>query len=300
VTLAATVTPHRYLSEALVHADVRRLLASATRRETEHPGGRVVWHEWGRGPALVLLHGGFGSWLHWVRNIDALSARFRVLAADLPGLGESDPVPADPPDAAAVAAPLVAGVRELLPPGESFDLACFSLGTVIGGQVAVALPDRVRQVALLGPSGLGEYWRNITGELARRRPDMAREELRATVRQNLRESMIAGEDAIDDLAIDVHADLLRQKRRLVGMPLSKSSALIDALPRLEARLTIFWGERDGYAAPDVPTVAARLRARLPGLRTEIIAGAGHWIPYEAAGEVNARLAALFSKMEKVA
>lgn len=300
MTAAVAHAPHRYLAEALAHEDVRRLLAGARRHETSHADGRVVWHEWGRGPALVLLHGGFGAWPHWVRNVDALAARFRVLAADLPGLGESDPVAQDPPTAADVAAPLVDGLRALLPPSEPLRLACFSLGAVVGGQVAAAFGARLARVAMLGPSGLGEYWRNITTGLARRRPDMTRDERRATIRQNLRESMIAAEAAIDDLAIDVHTDLVRQKRRLVGMPLSMSSALADVLPALAPRLTILWGEHDGYVAPDVPTVAALLRERLPGLRTEVVPGAGHWVAYEAAGAVNARLAELFSTTEDAA
>jgi len=49
----------------------------------------MVWHEWGEGPTVVLLHGGYGSWTHWIRNIDALAAEHRVIAADLPGLGDS-------------------------------------------------------------------------------------------------------------------------------------------------------------------------------------------------------------------
>lgn len=297
---AAALAPHRYLAESLAHAPLRDLLERARRHETAHPGGRVAWHEWGRGPSLVLLHGGFGAWPHWIRNIDALATHFRVLAADLPGLGESDPVVQDPPTAAEVAAPLVDGLRALLGPAEPLRLACFSLGAVVGGQVAAAFGPRLERVAMLGPSGLGPYWQNITQGLARRRPDMTREERRETIRQNLRESMIAREAAIDDLAIDVHTDLVRQKRRLVGMPLSMSPALVDVLPALAPKLTILWGEHDGYVAPDVPTVAAQLRERLAGLRTEVVAGAGHWVAYEAADTVNARLIELFSTTENAA
>src|SRR5262249_13208819 len=43
----------------------------------------------GRGPDLVLFHGGMGSWRHWTRNIDALAARFTVHALDHPSYGDS-------------------------------------------------------------------------------------------------------------------------------------------------------------------------------------------------------------------
>ena len=58
--------------------------------------GPMVWHEWGRecldqgASTLVLLHGGSGSWMHWIRNIAPLVADgFHVLAVDLPGFGDS-------------------------------------------------------------------------------------------------------------------------------------------------------------------------------------------------------------------
>ena len=47
---------------------------------TTHAGCQVRWHEWcerregdgeREGIPLVALHGGHGSWLHWLRNIDA-------------------------------------------------------------------------------------------------------------------------------------------------------------------------------------------------------------------------------------
>ena len=51
----------------------------------------INFAEAGSGPLIVLCHGGAGSHTHWTRNIDALSAHFRVRALDLPGYGESDP-----------------------------------------------------------------------------------------------------------------------------------------------------------------------------------------------------------------
>jgi 2-hydroxy-6-oxonona-2,4-dienedioate hydrolase len=56
---------------------------------------------------------GSGSWTHWVRNIQPLVAAGRqVIAADLPGFGDS----ASPPsggDADALVAPLAEGLERL-------------------------------------------------------------------------------------------------------------------------------------------------------------------------------------------
>jgi len=50
--------------------------------------GHIVWRCWGEGTPLVLLHGGTGSWLHWIRNVEALSCDMMVVVPDLPGSGE--------------------------------------------------------------------------------------------------------------------------------------------------------------------------------------------------------------------
>lgn len=48
----------------------------------------------GQGPLLVLLHGGIQSGgLVWWRVLAGLLERYRVVVPDLPGLGQSDPVP---------------------------------------------------------------------------------------------------------------------------------------------------------------------------------------------------------------
>ena len=82
--------------EILTLDDVERLRAWAQRVETPCGEGAMVWHAWGDPAAapVVLLHGGAGSWTHWVRNITPLvAAGRRVWVPDLPGFGDSAPPP---------------------------------------------------------------------------------------------------------------------------------------------------------------------------------------------------------------
>jgi pimeloyl-ACP methyl ester carboxylesterase len=63
-------------------------------------GARVVadgvetrYHSAGDGPPLVLLHGsgpGVSSWSNWGASIPALAQRFRVVAIDMVGFGETE------------------------------------------------------------------------------------------------------------------------------------------------------------------------------------------------------------------
>ena len=52
--------------------------------------GKVCWRSWGKGTPLVLLHGGYGSWRHWIKQAIPFSKNFNVLIPDMPGFGESD------------------------------------------------------------------------------------------------------------------------------------------------------------------------------------------------------------------
>src|SRR5262249_7743220 len=47
----------------------------------------------GAGDAMVLLHGWPATWWVWRKVMPTLAARYRVMAVDLPGLGESEPSP---------------------------------------------------------------------------------------------------------------------------------------------------------------------------------------------------------------
>ena len=57
----------------------------------------MVWRIWGpevpERPPLVLLHGGFGAWNHWVRNIPVWEKEYQLVVADLPGCGDSASLP---------------------------------------------------------------------------------------------------------------------------------------------------------------------------------------------------------------
>ncbi len=130
-------------------AIVEEIGAAANRVETPCGDGAMVWRIWGKGPAVVLLHGGYGSWTHWIRNIRPLSECFTVIAPDLPGLGESA-TPPEPHTAEGLAAIVVQGLAIVLPRQQRLHLAGFSFGGVLGGHVAAQLGERVRAFTVVG------------------------------------------------------------------------------------------------------------------------------------------------------
>src|SRR5882672_9184523 len=57
-------------------------------------GTRIAYRRAGKGPPLVLLHGGPSDSREWRHQLDGLADEFAVVAWDMPGCGQS----ADPPE----------------------------------------------------------------------------------------------------------------------------------------------------------------------------------------------------------
>src|SRR5690242_20537433 len=167
---------------------VERALAGSAVRETPCGAGSMVWRIWGDGPPVVLLHGGDGSWRHWIRTIPGLASRYRVHAPDTPGLGDSA-MPPEPYTLESIAAILASGLDEVIPPPLPIDLVGFSFGGILAGHLAALHGARIASVTLVGPGGLGLRRGPVT--LEKMRPEMSLEQRAAIQRANLAELMIA-------------------------------------------------------------------------------------------------------------
>ena len=269
---------------------VRRLEAEARHAESPCGDGGMVWRSWGDGPALVLLHGGAGSWQHWVRTVPAFSRTRRVLAPDLPGLGESADPPA-PPDMATIGAIVAAGIDGLLGPRAFYDLVGFSFGASVGGHVALLHGERVRSLTLVGAGGLV---RPRTPMVLERVRDKTGDALAQAHRENLHRIMIADPARIDALAIAIQ-DWNARHARLDSPALIGKRPLALSLPQLRVPVNAIWGERDQLAYYTLPDRIAALRALCPALALRIILAAGHWVAYELADAFNAELAEMLRR-----
>ena len=278
-----TIDPAAVVADIESRAEVHRTPCGA---------GSMVWHSWGRGAPLALLHGGYGSWTHWIRNVEFLARCYRVLVPDLPGLGDSD-TPPEPDRPEKIAEIVASGLRSLMTASETADIAGFSFGGLIGGLVAEQLGAQARRLVLVGSGGLGirrgapielVTWRDLPGEAARRAAHL----------ENLAILMIADRANIDDLA--VHLQVRNAERaQLRSRVLSRVPALPTAIPRMSARLQGIWGERDITAQGVLDDVRHRLQSLQPGAGFTVIPRAGHWVQYEAAEAFNATLRRLLDQ-----
>jgi pimeloyl-ACP methyl ester carboxylesterase len=276
-------------------APVRELNAQAQRTETPCGDGIMVWRSWGNGPPLVLLHGGAGAWNHWVHTVPAFSGTYRVVAPDLPGLGESADAP-QPPTIANIAEIVARGIDQLLGAQASYDLVGFSFGASVGGHVSVLHGARVRSLTLLGAGGLVRPHTPMTHERVRDKTGEARVQAHRT---NLERTIIADPAKIDALALAIQ-EWNVSHTRLDSPALIRLRPLAESLPQLRIPVNAIWGERDQIAYYRLEDRVAALRALYPSVELRVIPLAGHWAAYEAPNAFNTTLAELLKRTSRAA
>jgi pimeloyl-ACP methyl ester carboxylesterase len=261
-------------------------LADGRRWLTPCGGGQMVWHEWGAPdhPVVVLVHGGSGSWTHWLRNIASLrDAGWRVLVPDLPGFGVSY-WPEDCVDTHQMPPYLNQGLRQLAPRGQ-VRVVGFSFGGMTSALWLKEFPQDAKQLILVGAPGMGikvpervplKGWRHLQTDAQRD----------AIHRHNLMALMLQHPASLDSMTLDLHrANVQRDRmtrRRLSGTPI-----VADALPHLQMPVSAIYGEHDAlysYRMPEVKTLMAQLTPHWDGWHT--VPGSGHWVQYEAAQAFN--------------
>ena len=268
------------------------LEAQSTVLRTPCGAGSMVWRIWGEGEPLILLHGGFGSWNHWVRNIEPLAERYRVIAADMPGQGDSDD-PDHPYDADSLAAIVSAGVRRVTHEGERLRFVCFSFGSIIGGLVAAGLGDRVESFTGVGAAGLGER-SPVTQQMVRIEPHMDAAEQAAIRRNNLKILMFSDDANIDPMAEHIQETNMA-RNRIRSRPISLTDRLSRTFPLIQGRINLIWGDHDVTAVGFFEPRHAHLRSIQPEAGVEMLDGVGHWVQYEDAERFNPTLLNLLSR-----
>ncbi len=275
--------------------DLHLALKGAQRVQTRLDGVTTVWHVWGgpAQPAVVLLHGGSGSWTHWVRNIAPLrDAGWRVLVPDLPGFGDSD-LPPGCTDAPQLPVHLHAGLQQLAPQGP-VQIVGFSFGGMTGALWLADHPEDAQTLVLVGAPGLGltvperirlKGWRHL--------PTV--DQQNAVHRHNLMALMFEHRESIDPLALALHAANVARDR-MPRRRLSATPVVAEVLPSIRARVSAIYGEHDAMYRERLTEVRDALPqwARNWG-QWHTVAGAGHWVQYEAADAFNPQLLAILAQ-----
>ena len=146
------------------------------------PASRVGSRIEGRGPPIVLLHSSMSSKSQWRELMESLRDRYRLIAIDLLGYGESA-MPGDGYSLRDEVRLVESVLARELQPGEQFHLIGHSYGGIVALQLAAQeQPQRVRSLSLFEPIAFHL--------LPERDPDLA--ELEA-VRREIADRLNAGD-----------------------------------------------------------------------------------------------------------
>jgi 2-succinyl-6-hydroxy-2,4-cyclohexadiene-1-carboxylate synthase len=166
---------------------------------------------------------------------------------------------------------------------ERFALAGYSMGGRLALGVALALPERVERLALIGATAGIEN----PAERARRREDderLAREIEALPIEEFARrwadQPVLAGQPP--EVCAAAHADRLRSTpsglaAALRGLGTGVMTPLWDRLGELSMPVTVMAGERDAKFV----AIAERMAAAIPRAELVIVPGAGHAAHLEA-------------------
>lgn len=278
-------------------------LASSPSSSQSVDAGGLAWqvHRWGDGPgAILLLHGTGASSHSWRALAPRLARRHPVLAVDLPGHGNSGPLPRGQRSMQGMAAALTRLLQRLgLAPQAVIG---HSAGAAL--MLRMALDDQLPQArtliglnpALLPFDGLaGLFYAPMARLLALNPlvPHLAA--WRAQDESGVRRLIESTGSRLDDEGIALYARLLRQPRHVAGVLAMMAdwdlASLARDLPHLSKGmpLHLFVGEAD-TAVPKGQ--AERVAAIVPGAVLHRLAGLGHLAHEEAPDAVASALQAL--------
>jgi 3-oxoadipate enol-lactonase len=199
-------------------------------------------------PRLVLLHGGAASRM-WKKQLSGLSARYHVIAPDLPGFGRS---PGQfSLDAAADA------VVELIGEHAPVHLCGMSMGSFVAARIAAERPGCVDRLVLQGASIRPAERGQRALRFYRSRPGWWF--MKAT------------------------ADLADRRALLAMADAAEATDLTGLLPRITAPTLVLCGARDRECLPD----AQPLTDAIPRARLVVVPHTGHLMPVVAARAFNA-------------
>jgi len=277
---------------AAVHEAIARVEAQAVQRDVDYLGKSVRWRRFGEGSPLVLLHGGYGSWMHWLHNVEALAKQHTVWIPDMPGYNDSDapdPVPRGQDRMAPLIDALRATLGTLIGDDTPVDIAGFSFGGMVAARLATER-GAVRRLALLGVVGHGtarRQWEEMVDWKTHTDPQA----VRAALHHNLRVQMLHEPQSIDALALAIH-EISCIRTRFVSKPISRAGGLQNLLDQYQQPLLMLWGEHDVTAVPEL--LAPQLRGNHTEREWCLLPGAGHWVQYERASEINSLMLSWFA------
>jgi 3-oxoadipate enol-lactonase len=243
--------------------------------ETIHvgPAPRIALTVHGSGPLVVFLHGIGGNRHHWRHQLPVFATRFKAVAWDARGYGDSD-------DYAGALRfdDLTADLLRVLDhfKAPKAHLVGLSMGGRIARNFALRHPERVARLVLANTT---PGFDALTPEQVKKFVEERKARSPATIKALI--SQHARPGAYEDLLESFKA--LRQPSYLKTLEASVTQDRAAAIERIRAPTLVITSDEDKVYPP---SIARNMAKRIPGARLAVISGAGHLSNLEQPGQFN--------------
>jgi pimeloyl-ACP methyl ester carboxylesterase len=244
-------------------------------------GTKLYYETKGKGPVVVLLHGGLVDSRLWDDQMKPLAKRFRVVRYDMRGYGKSSP----PPTGEFWPHEDLRALLDFLKIDKA-TIVGLSLGGIIAADFALEYPDKVDRLVLVGSGLRGDKqppdeksmnaYRTGASEGAEKYFEAF---LKADLLAGLRDRPTARE-RMHAMMVDNYKALAYIRNRLSQSP---EPPTIERLGQIKAPTLVVIGSID---SKNLLNIADTLATRIPGARKVTIPGASHHPPVETPKEFN--------------
>ncbi len=272
-------------------------------KTVDGPDGPVLWHYVEAGPqdaeAIVLVHGNGESWYSWHHQIEAFGSRYRIVAFDMKGYGQSDKSDGNYHwEHVSEEALALLDALDL----RTFNVAAHDRGAVLMDYLAGNHPERIRRY--LRMAQLVHIWEPDGSPQAQwfadpvKGPEIFRDFFEQRMAKMLKKPLS-----------DAHRDRIVREQSFPGIPeavpryfraSSFEEQLADRVERLLRKMNfpvlLLYGTEDKgqpmhyYNDPDSPAAD-----QFPNARLEWIEGGGHFTTVDNPEEITRNLGDLLSE-----
>jgi 3-oxoadipate enol-lactonase len=243
-------------------------------------GTRLHYETKGRGPVVVLIHGGLVDSRQWDDQMPPLARRFRVVRYDLRGYGRSD--------APSGKFSHIDDLRALLDflEIERATVVGLSLGGMVAADFALEFPQRVERLVLVGAGLRGDTQPTDPPSLKAYQVG-EREGAEKYFVAFLQADLLAGVRDRPAARARMHRMMVDNFKALAylapGLVTSPAPPTIERLGDIRALTLVMIGSLDGAS---LKNIADTLASNIHGARKVVIAGASHHPPVETPREFN--------------
>jgi len=249
------------------------------------PAPRIALSVHGNGPLLLFLHGIGGNRHHWREQLPIFASRFKAVAWDARGYGESDDY-----EGSLKFEDFTSDVLRVLDHFKQHKahLVGLSMGGRIARNFALRHPERVAKLVLANTTpGFDALTADEVKKFVAERKNRSPESMKALISAHARPG------AYGDLLASFKA--LRQPSYLKTLEASVTQDRAAPIEKIRAPTLVVTSDEDKVYPP---SIARAMVKRIPGARLAVISGAGHLSNLEQPGQFNEVVLRFLSAQEK--